>query len=131
MTNTFPASMHFVATFGGRVALFLRSEGKVNKWDLLRGLCSTKPDGRYAEMVLGQFIPNIAISKSEEIDLSSKPEFQNYFVDGGIYLCTVSSITGKLNPESVRFTDGSDIPQHLLTDQAHAALCLCCSSSRS
>ena len=130
MTKTFPASVHFVATFGGKVALYLKSVGKDLKWDIPCGVCSTEPNGRYAEMVLGQFIPNIAVDGANEVDLSSTPESLRHFVDGGLYLCRVLSVNGKLNPESVLFTNGSDIPQHLLTDQAQAALCLCCSSSR-
>ena len=130
MQISFPASVHFCAALGGKVVLFLTSVGKTQKWDVPSGVCSTKPDERYVEMVLGNFVPRISIGKAKEIDLSSKPEFQRHFVDGGLYLCNVLSFTGSLNPESIRFTDGSDIPQDLLTDQARAALCLCCSSNR-
>lgn len=127
MTSSFPTRVHLAVVWGKELALFWRDEIKIQKWDIFSGVCSTTPDGRYAEMVIAQFLPHttITISDIKELDISPKPEFERYFIDGGIYRCDLSRIVCNHRPEHICFTDGSRIPREHLTDQAHAALTLC------
>jgi len=127
MISIFPTRIHLAVVRGKELALFWRSEMKVQKWDIFSGICSTKPDGRYAEMIIAQFLPDtvMTISDIKELDISLKPGLESYFVDGGIYRCDLSHIALKHRLEHIRFMNGSDIPRRYLTDQAYAALVLC------